>query len=446
MITTKNKNNFLQRDAQYINRSDSYRMYLDDVKEIPMITPEEEADLLRQYKYESDPEKKIAIRNKIVEGNQRIVITTARKYVSDDTITDAINVANEGMIKAIETFDVESGFRLSTYAIWFMTKELREFVYKTRRAVSSYSFVRIEPFLRRFEQKFLQENLRYPTTDELEEMIGSKLYAKELHTIALSDMINPYDESDVDMDTAVAQVTNRVATNAYGSAIDNEENSKMVEELMGGLTDEQREVVSLRFGLCDDGIEHGSDTIALMLGRTKNQIENILSTSMRKMKNMGKQIGESTGYSVTPSQFKKVTLKKKEVKKKVKKEVKLDFAETISVLFDQLISDIRNGVVETLPTRSGGRTTKLSVSSKSGIKWLAGNGKVDDDSVSKEGVIKICTYYNSSDKLSLAANKFLRRMVSGNTTYYRHVAHYILTQAAQLTNDQVMAEPAEANA
>ena len=181
-MTTKNKNNLLQRDTQMINRSDSYRMYLEDVRNIPVITPEEEADLLRQYKEETDPERKIAIRNKIVEGNQRIVITTAKKYVSDDTITDAINVANEGMIEAIESFDVESGYRLSTYAIWFMTKELRTFVYKTRKAVSSYSVVRVEPFIRRYEQKFLQENLRYPTTEEVEEMIGCKLYAKELRT------------------------------------------------------------------------------------------------------------------------------------------------------------------------------------------------------------------------------------------------------------------------
>ena len=247
------------------------------------------------------------------------------------------------------------------------------------------------------------------------------------------------------MDTAIAQVTNRGATNKYGVDMDNEENNSMVKDLMSVLSDKQREIVKLRFGMGDDGMEHGADAIALMLGYTKNEVDSALTTAMRKMKRLGSKIGMSTGYAVTPSQFNKVTLKKKKVEKEPKR-VKVNIVELVGPLFDQLILDIKNGVIETLPTRNGGHTTKLSVSTRSGIKWLAGSGKVDDDSVSKEGVLKICSYYDTNDKLSLAANKFLRRMVSGNTTYYRHVAHYLLSKASELTNNQIMEMQATVNA
>lgn len=102
---------------------------------------------------------------------------------------------------------------------------------------------------------------------------------------------------------------------------------------------------------------------------------------------------------------------------------------TLNSAFDDLIQNIIDGNVKSLPMKNGGRSSELSVSSQMAIKWKAGNGNIDANCVSKERLLKLCEVYDSKEKIGAITNidESIRDVIGGcNSSYYWAVANYLL--------------------
>ncbi|PWJ35827.1 McrB family protein [Fibrobacter succinogenes] len=108
---------------------------------------------------------------------------------------------------------------------------------------------------------------------------------------------------------------------------------------------------------------------------------------------------------------------------------------TLNSAFDDLIQNIIDGNVKSLPMKNGGRSSELSVSSQMAIKWKAGNGNIDANCVSKERLLKLCEVYDSKEKIGAITNidESIRDVIGGcNSSYYWAVANYLLEKIGKV--------------
>lgn len=95
--------------------------------------------------------------------------------------------------------------------------------------------------------------------------------------------------------------------------------------------------------------------------------------------------------------------------------------------FNELVQGIHDGTIETIPLKSGKQSSRLSLSPELNIKWLTGNGTIDEDSVSRDNVRVLYRKYKTLAKLEAANVNEIRSMLGGNNTYAYAVAHYVLS-------------------
>ena len=227
--------------------------------------------------YEKHFDLKRFYRNEIMEHNLRLVISIAKRYVNQDmSLEDAIQYGNEGLVKSIDKFDIQRNCRFSTYATWWIRQTIL-------RALGDYSrTIRIPIHVGekiavyyRARKKFLEENYREPTNEELCQLLGWNL--AELNHYKLLSV------STISLNQAVGEREHGVQTEIQDFVIDEEspsveekaitENIKVnVRDSLNILRSNEKLVIALRFGLVTDNsflVEQGKN-LFLVLNRTMN--------------------------------------------------------------------------------------------------------------------------------------------------------------------------------
>ena len=263
-----------------INVDDPVRMYLREIGRIPLLSFDEELDLAKRV-LEDDEEAK----QKLAESNLRLVVSIAKKYVGRGMLfLDLIQEGNMGLIKAVEKFDYEKGYKFSTYATWWIRQAITRAIADQARTIRiPVHMVETINKLIRTSRHLLQILGREPTPDEIAEELEIPVEkVMEIQKIAqepvsletpigeeddshLGDFI-PDDESPAPHDSAAYTLL-----------------KEQLEEVMQTLTPREAKVLKLRFGL-EDGKARTLEEVGREFQVTRERIRQIEAKALRKLR------------------------------------------------------------------------------------------------------------------------------------------------------------------
>ena len=263
-----------------VSTEDPVRMYLKEIGNVPLLTSEQEVDLARRVE-EGDPEAKKAL----TEANLRLVVSIAKKYVGRGMpFLDLIQEGNMGLMKAVDKFDYTKGYKFSTYATWWIRQAITRGIADTGRTirVPVHMVETINKTLRMTRQ-LLQELGREPTPEEVAEKLGvpasrvREVLKISRDPVSLDTPIGEEDDSHlgdfIEDDTAL-------------SPADSATFSMLKEELsnaLESLTERERQVVKLRFGL-EDGRARTLEEVGKEFNVTRERIRQIEAKALRKLR------------------------------------------------------------------------------------------------------------------------------------------------------------------
>ena len=270
---------------------DPIRSYLKDIKNIALLTAEEEVDLAKKIKRGD----KVA-RAKMIQSNLRLVINIAKRYSGlGVSILDLIEEGNMGLMKAVEKFNHKRGYRFSTYAAWWIRQ------YISRSIANQGKTVRIPVYITEMMSRFKKttEHLtsslkRKPRLSEISKKMRLPMKrVKLLHKMmtGISSLNAPIGEE------GTTEFMNLIEDESIISAVDGLSNFLMQERIKGLLekmSKRERKILSLRFGL-KDGVGHTLRDTAKNFGITRERVRQIESAAMKKIREMMIQ-QEKEGY------------------------------------------------------------------------------------------------------------------------------------------------------
>ena len=263
-----------------VSTEDPVRMYLKEIGNVPLLTSEEEVELAKRVEQGDEEAKK-----KLTEANLRLVVSIAKKYVGRGMpFLDLIQEGNMGLMKAVDKFDYTKGYKFSTYATWWIRQAITRGIADTGRTirVPVHMVETINKTLR-MTRTLLQELGREPTPEEVAERLGvpvsrvREVLKISRDPVSLDTPIGEEDDSHlgdfIEDDTALSP-----ADSAAFSML-KEELSKALESL----TERERQVVKLRFGL-EDGRQRTLEEVGKEFNVTRERIRQIEAKALRKLR------------------------------------------------------------------------------------------------------------------------------------------------------------------
>jgi RNA polymerase primary sigma factor len=271
----------LSKDSSY----DSIQMYLKEIGQYPLLNGNEEKELAKRIELDDEDAKTLLMR-----ANLRLVVSIAKKYVGrspDLTLLDLIQEGNLGLHKAVDKFDWTKGYKFSTYATWWIRQAITRALADQSRTIRVP--VHMVETIAKYKQVFrrLSQDLgRDPLPEEIANEMGVDV--DKIYTIEKIDQSTVSLESKVgdDDDDKGSTLGDFVADDKI-LAPDQQSSRRIiadqVKEILGDLSEKEREILELRHGLTD-GVQHTLEEVGKRFGVTRERIRQIEAKAHEKIR------------------------------------------------------------------------------------------------------------------------------------------------------------------
>lgn len=284
------KNQKFEASALSSKDLDATKLYLKEIEFSALLTPEEEVKYGRLARKGDE-----AARKKMIESNLRLVVKISRRYMNRGlALLDLIEEGNLGLIRAVEKFDPEKGFRFSTYATWWIRQTIERGIMNQTRTIRLPIHVikELNTYLR--AARTLQQKVeREPTPEEVAEMLDKPLEdVKKIFGVneRVASIDVPIGE---DGDGQLIDVIPDSSMPEPDQLLFKEEVQEYLDEWLSELDDKQREVMVRRFGL--HGYEKATlEVVGVELGVTRERVRQIQIETLKRLR----RLLESKGFSL----------------------------------------------------------------------------------------------------------------------------------------------------
>ncbi|QBD80347.1 RNA polymerase sigma factor RpoD [Ktedonosporobacter rubrisoli] len=280
---------------------DPVRMYLREIGRVPLLTAEEEvrlAQLMERGKQERLRAERLKVppmrryieegeeaQRRLTEANLRLVVSVAKKYIGRGmNLLDLIQEGNIGLIRAVEKFDYNKGFKFSTYATWWIRQAITRAIADQARTIRiPVHMVETINRLIRISRRLLQDLGREPTSEEIaEQMEISAEKVREIIKVSQEpvSLETPIGEED---DSHLGDFIEDHTALAPADAASHQLLKEQVEDVLDSLTERERKVLQLRFGL-DDGRSRTLEEVGKEFHVTRERIRQIEAKALRKLR------------------------------------------------------------------------------------------------------------------------------------------------------------------
>ena len=264
-----------------IGTEDPVRMYLKEIGTVPLLTAEEEYALAMK-KQEGDEYAK----QRLIEANLRLVVSIAKRYTGRGmSFLDLVQEGNLGLIKGVEKFDPEKGFKLSTYATWWIRQSVTRALADQARTIRvPVHMVETINKMSKMQRKLTLELGYEPSVKELAEHLDmTEEKVQEIMQIArepasLETPIGEEDDSNLGDFVADANVLSPEGN------VESVMLREHIDSLIDDLKERERQVIVLRFGL-EDGHPRTLEEVGREFNVTRERIRQIEAKALRKLRN-----------------------------------------------------------------------------------------------------------------------------------------------------------------
>jgi len=299
----KTTNNYFERTktlVKYYHDANEYEVLdADKEKEIFTLLSEgkenikkakKEGNLMLEAKYKKEVEH---IRDFIIKSNLRFVISIARVYATNKNILDLIDEGNIGLIEAVDTFDVSLGNRFQTHAIYLIRQKINLFRQNDDLIIRKNNESKTYHIISNMTNKFIQEFQREPNSDELKDYIN-KHYpnanikdSADVLNVRVASIDEPVDSEDGDVNVGNMSAFNTysASSNDYERDIEIEHLSSLINTLMRGLSERDKNIIKMYFGIEQKfNAPCPVSDIARKTNLTKERVRQIIADVQKSMK------------------------------------------------------------------------------------------------------------------------------------------------------------------
>ncbi|MBP8171974.1 MAG: RNA polymerase sigma factor RpoS [Pseudomonas sp.] len=273
----------------YTRALDATQLYLNEIGFSPLLTPQEEVHFARLAQ-KGDP----AGRKRMIESNLRLVVKIARRYINRGlSLLDLIEEGNLGLIRAVEKFDPERGFRFSTYATWWIRQTIeRAIMNQTRTIRLPIHVVKELNVYLRAARELTQKLDHEPSAEEIANLL-EKPVGEVKRMLGLNERVSSVDVSlGPDSDKTLLDTLSDDRPSDPCDLLQDDDLSQSIDQWLTELTEKQREVVIRRFGLRG----HESSTLEEVgreIGLTRERVRQIQVEALKRLR----EIMEKNGLS-----------------------------------------------------------------------------------------------------------------------------------------------------
>ncbi|MCD9024679.1 sigma-70 family RNA polymerase sigma factor [Cohnella silvisoli] len=265
----------------HIGVYDALQMYMKNVKRIQLLSPKEEIELAKKIEQGDEDARRI-----FTEANLRLVISIAHKYqINDIPLLDLIQEGNLGLMKAVEKFDFRKGFKFSTYATWWIRQAITHAISDKTQLIRLpvHMFERVKKWNRHFYE-LMQELGREPTSKEIADSM--KLPVEKILKIerVIQEKVVSLDSLiGVEKDKVLRDLIEDTTTGKPEDKIIYKMLKKHIEAILDMLNDREKNIMQLRFGLCDDRMRSLKE-VGDQFGISRQRIQQIESKMLSKLR------------------------------------------------------------------------------------------------------------------------------------------------------------------
>ena len=262
---------------------DSVRLYLREIGKIPLLTPEEEAELAQRI-VKGDKKAK----DKMVESNMRLVVSIAKRYGGRGLdFLDLIQEGNTGLLRAVEKFDPDKGFKFSTYATWWVRQAITRAIADQARTIRiPVHMVETINKVLRTTRKLTSELNREPTNEEIAKALDMEP-EKVDYVMRIKQDIASLDASvgreGDDEDSVLGDFVEDEERDSPEDSAANQILKEQLSEIIATLTDREQKIIRLRFGI-GGGRPHTLEEVGNEFDVTRERIRQIEAKALRKLK------------------------------------------------------------------------------------------------------------------------------------------------------------------
>lgn len=272
------------KEQDFIACTDSFKTYLREIGQYPLLTPEEEFNYAKAFKDTQDPTAKEAL----VNHNLRLVVNIAKKFIGVGIpIPDLVQEGNLGLMRAVEMFDPDKGFRFSTYATWWIRQAVTRAIANDGRAIrlpvhAHEALMKYQKFVK--EWKATNPGVALPKDEEIMEKLDinentfSQITRYQTEIISLSTPIG--EEQDSTIGDFIADDSTDIEAQTELSDL-----RDTIEKVLNSscFTEKEVDIIKKRFGF-ETGTPMTLEEVGKIYGVTRERIRQIEAKAIRKLR------------------------------------------------------------------------------------------------------------------------------------------------------------------
>lgn len=260
---------------------DSVRLYLREIGKIPLLNAEQELALAQRV-VSGDKDAK----DQMAEANMRLVVSIAKRYVGRGLdLLDLIQEGNTGLLRAVEKFDPDKGFKFSTYATWWIRQAITRAIADQARTIRiPVHMVETINKLLRTQRRLTQELNREPSNEEIAKAMEIEVDKVE-HIMKIKQDISSLDASirDDEEDSVLSDFIEDEDTVSPEESATGQLLKEQVKDMLSALTEREQKILKLRFGL-EDGKSHTLEEVGQEFSVTRERIRQIEAKALAKLR------------------------------------------------------------------------------------------------------------------------------------------------------------------
>jgi len=277
----------IAKDTEVQKNLDATQLYLNEIGFSPLLTPEEEVHFARLARKGDEKGRK-----RMIESNLRLVVKISRRYVNRGlTLLDLIEEGNLGLIRAVEKFDPERGFRFSTYATWWIRQTIeRAIMNQTRTIRLPIHVVKELNVYLRAARELTQKLDHEPSAEEIAELL-EKPVSDVKRMLGLNERVTSVDSPlGYNSEKSVLDTIADETISDPCQVLQDNDISNSLDQWLDDLTEKQREVIARRFGL--RGYETSTlEEVGHEIGLTRERVRQIQVEALKRMREIMEKHG-----------------------------------------------------------------------------------------------------------------------------------------------------------